>query len=779
MALLGSSVDPRLFMQDYSGFTRAAEIQAQGVQNLGAAIGQGIKDFGEARQERKKLDASIKANRKSIESALKLGESLGIDVSSLNPILEQMDDPNVTPMEAAALGQAGAQRITDTLNLGIKLQDREIERSKALSEAQYKQGMLGAAQTRAAASLFSARAAAQPSYTFQEYNVRNPITGEYEKRQLPVNPKTARPRDIEANRDILNVQDWYENKGGLAPEESELPPTSQVGGSASDLIASAANGTFNVSYKTRDQLPKSSANNRLISLDFNAAANPNARGVEVIIPNNATPQEKAAAQRYVNGTVEMFAKYGVKVPNRGVKTVAQNKRGASDVIHLEPAFGMDKESMAILQQYPEEYAKVVSDSFSGLPVTVIPPHKQGDPGASANGITEQGLAIQRLIPAFERLSQQGSAQASPTAIHNALAMGGDMTQQAMGTPQQQAMLSQQIEQGAGMATAQNIPQGAMPTEASMATQQPQLPQQAAPNVNLRSGFTPVRSQANKPTTMMTAEQVKNLEGQGFRVSAIPNPDGTFMVSGVTTGGSSSGFEVTTPEGTTVRYGGSGGLTQPKVGPGQQLVPDPTSPTGTRVVDVPGGEAEKAAKQEAAAAEAARKRGIELGSVALAEIDNFINYTDRMSQLPFASPARKIFAAAGMEEQSEAESSLATVAANLKFEALDALRKASPTGASGLGQVTQTEFQSLSDQWGALRLTGDPEKIKERAIRIKKQLLDIVHGDQAHRDALLKTNVITKQQYDEIQSQYPGAKQASREDANLERWRKSFTPQPTQ
>lgn len=105
MALLGSSVDPRLFMQDYSGFTRAAEIQAQGMQNLGAAIGQGIKDFGESRQERKKLDAGIKANRKSIESALKLGESLGIDVSSLNPILEQMDDPNTTQWKRLLLGK--------------------------------------------------------------------------------------------------------------------------------------------------------------------------------------------------------------------------------------------------------------------------------------------------------------------------------------------------------------------------------------------------------------------------------------------------------------------------------------------------------------------------------------------------------------------------------------------------------------------------------------------------------------------------------------------------
>ena len=42
MALLGSSVDPRLFMQDYSGFVRAAETQAQGMQNLGAGIAKGI-----------------------------------------------------------------------------------------------------------------------------------------------------------------------------------------------------------------------------------------------------------------------------------------------------------------------------------------------------------------------------------------------------------------------------------------------------------------------------------------------------------------------------------------------------------------------------------------------------------------------------------------------------------------------------------------------------------------------------------------------------------------
>ena len=158
----------------------------------------------------------------------------------------------------------------------------------------------------------------------------------------------------------------------------------------------------------------------------------------------------------------------------------------------------------------------------------IPPHKSNDPGASANGINERDFAKGVLIHALERLSTQG---------------GGT----AMGTPQQQAEVARMIEEGQGMAMAQNMPQGAMPTEPSMATQQPQLPQQAAPKVNLRPGFAPVRSQGNKPTTTMTAEQVKNLTAQGFKVDAVPTNDGNFMVSGVTAGGQTPRYTKTPQE----------------------------------------------------------------------------------------------------------------------------------------------------------------------------------------------------------------------------------------
>jgi flagellum-specific peptidoglycan hydrolase FlgJ len=131
MALLGSSVDPRLFVQDFSGFTRAADIQGQSMANLGGQIGQGVKDFAQASQERKKLDAETKATRSGIESAIKLGDALGFDVKGmLSPVLAQMDDPNTTPMQAAALGREAANQISNVLNFGFKAQEFDLQKQE-------------------------------------------------------------------------------------------------------------------------------------------------------------------------------------------------------------------------------------------------------------------------------------------------------------------------------------------------------------------------------------------------------------------------------------------------------------------------------------------------------------------------------------------------------------------------------------------------------------------------------------------------------------------------
>ena len=158
--MLGSGINPESFKQDYSGFSRAAEIQAQGLSNLGASIGGAIKDFGEAKEQRKKIDAETKASRAGIESAIKLGDALGFDVKGmLSPVLERMDDPNTTPMEAAALGREASTQIANVLNLGFKAKELESQRANLTQDAAYKKAQLEIAQQNANSRAKSAIAA--------------------------------------------------------------------------------------------------------------------------------------------------------------------------------------------------------------------------------------------------------------------------------------------------------------------------------------------------------------------------------------------------------------------------------------------------------------------------------------------------------------------------------------------------------------------------------------------------------------------------------------------
>ena len=122
--MLGASVDPRLFVQDYSGIVDAAKIRAQGINDLGSGAIQGVLDYKKAQEDRKKLDAGIKASVTGIESAIKMGDSLGIDTkSSLQPFLDKINDPNTTPADAAAYAQQASNSISNVLNFGIKAND--------------------------------------------------------------------------------------------------------------------------------------------------------------------------------------------------------------------------------------------------------------------------------------------------------------------------------------------------------------------------------------------------------------------------------------------------------------------------------------------------------------------------------------------------------------------------------------------------------------------------------------------------------------------------------
>jgi hypothetical protein len=61
-----------MFVQDYSGFTRAAEIQAQGMQNLGEGIGRAATQVGDYFKEQGEKKKQVKAASTQIDAALKL-----------------------------------------------------------------------------------------------------------------------------------------------------------------------------------------------------------------------------------------------------------------------------------------------------------------------------------------------------------------------------------------------------------------------------------------------------------------------------------------------------------------------------------------------------------------------------------------------------------------------------------------------------------------------------------------------------------------------------------
>jgi len=111
--MLGSGINPESFKLDFSGFADAAKMQAQGLSDLGQSIGGAIQNYGEVKKEQKKVDAYNKASAKSIEAAITLGKSYEIKgvEETLAPFLQSYNDPNLSPIEKAALLDEGKAMI--------------------------------------------------------------------------------------------------------------------------------------------------------------------------------------------------------------------------------------------------------------------------------------------------------------------------------------------------------------------------------------------------------------------------------------------------------------------------------------------------------------------------------------------------------------------------------------------------------------------------------------------------------------------------------------------
>ena len=177
--MLGSGINPESFKQDYSGFTRAAETQAQGMSNLGASIGGVIKDFGEAKQQQKKVDASNKASAKAIEAAITLGGSYGIAGAeeTLRPFLDLYNDPNLSPIEKAALLDEGKAMIPNVFG--------RFDQSQAIAIQN--------------AQLNARNAPTPRSVNLQQGTITETINGEQYEVPTTFNPETGETRRLDGS----------------------------------------------------------------------------------------------------------------------------------------------------------------------------------------------------------------------------------------------------------------------------------------------------------------------------------------------------------------------------------------------------------------------------------------------------------------------------------------------------------------------------------------------------------------------------------------------------
>jgi hypothetical protein len=694
-----------MFVQDYSGFTRAAEIQAQGMQNLGATIGNvagQVGDYFKQQGEKKKL---VKQSSLQIDAALQLFPDLA---PSLQSVKERMRDENIPLSDRAA----EAEVVANLINTGIgEMRDRSnrsFEQEKFAADQAYRQAGLGMQAAELGIRQQASQQAAESEAakrSLKKIVVSTPL-GEAE---LDVSVDSqGNPYDIQSGKRIGDLKNYATGEGTWETPEQNMPPTSQVGGS---------------------------------------------------INESALP---APLRKYASSFVEQGAKYGVDPAllaaismhetANGKSSAFRNKNNAMGVSNASGPIQMGSveasiEKMANLlgkgiNQGKGPYAN--AKSIEDIAKRYAPIGAGNDP-RGLNKYWTNGVSSN-----YEKLSSAGQSD-------NSTSMIGDLSQQAMGTPEQQAEVARMIEQGSGMGTAEAVLSGAMATEPSLSQQQPQLPQQAQPATQPRLARGRLLSGGGQQQqgTIMTQQQVNELEASGRQVSAVPTPDGNFRVTSVRTGTPQMGFEMTYDEQgrPILKQSATGVGAAPKVGEGQILSTDASGRPS--IVNIPGGKADIEAQEATKAAERERILDLERANIGLSEIDKLIGYAGEMSRLPGASTYRKFAPIAGFMKPSEVENALDTVKAAFRFETLQRLKEASPTGSSGLGAVTKPEFDALAEEKGKLTQVGDPRELQRRATNYKKMILDTIHGSKKDRDELLKEGKITKESYDAVESLYPG------------------------
>lgn len=123
MALLGSSIDPSLFSNDYSGFARAGETQGQMYAQLGKDIGGAIQGAAQMNQQNKQMQGQVTAAQKGYES---MAKAFPEHADFFNSQAQGMINPNTSLAEKIGQLSTGQQLFGNVIQLESAARDRAM-----------------------------------------------------------------------------------------------------------------------------------------------------------------------------------------------------------------------------------------------------------------------------------------------------------------------------------------------------------------------------------------------------------------------------------------------------------------------------------------------------------------------------------------------------------------------------------------------------------------------------------------------------------------------------
>lgn len=134
MAIIGGQINPAYYPQpDYSGVVRSAQMQSQGIANIGQQIGGAIKQYGE----------DEKTIKKSAQMAKSIRDAIPELADMANNSLEQLSNPDLSQRDRLAI----AEGIQDSLKIGVMgLENKRSNAMMQLEAAKIQASMQGKAR---------------------------------------------------------------------------------------------------------------------------------------------------------------------------------------------------------------------------------------------------------------------------------------------------------------------------------------------------------------------------------------------------------------------------------------------------------------------------------------------------------------------------------------------------------------------------------------------------------------------------------------------------------